>query len=159
MCCPLGRSCQVRLQRGGGGIAAESAWPCSGLCGLDLPHIIALRRPEKPGGPPRATKRVLRDFEGIDLADETVRNALLEFSFLLTKGRVDEAFRAVKAFDSKAVWRSMAVMAVKTHRLDVAEVCLGNMSNALGVRAIRMAKQEPEVEAQVRAMRRASSFR
>jgi intraflagellar transport protein 140 len=41
----------------------------------------------------------------------------------------------------------MAQMCVKTKRLDVAEICLGNMRFARGARAIREAKSQPEVEA------------
>ena len=35
------------------------------------------------------------------------------------------------------VWENMARMCVKTKRLDVAEVCLGNMGHARGARAVR----------------------
>ncbi|XP_012590465.1 PREDICTED: intraflagellar transport protein 140 homolog, partial [Condylura cristata] len=50
---------------------------------------------------------------------------------------------------SEAVWESMARMCVKTRRLDVARVCLGNMAHARGARALRQAEQEPELEARV----------
>lgn len=50
---------------------------------------------------------------------------------------------------SKAVWENMARMCVKTRRLDVAHVCLGNMGNARAAKALREAKAEPEPEAQV----------
>lgn len=38
-------------------------------------------------------------------------------------------------------------MSVKTRRIDVSEVCLGNMRFARGARAIRESKKEPELEA------------
>lgn len=50
---------------------------------------------------------------------------------------------------SKAVWENMARMCVKTHRLDVARVCLGNMGNARASRALKQAEAEPEPEARV----------
>ncbi|XP_016380630.1 intraflagellar transport protein 140 homolog [Sinocyclocheilus rhinocerous] len=50
---------------------------------------------------------------------------------------------------SEAVWENMARMCVKSRRLDVARVCLGNMGNARAARALRNAEKEPEVEAQV----------
>ncbi len=50
---------------------------------------------------------------------------------------------------SEAVWENMARMCVKSRRLDVARVCLGNMGNARAARALRDAEKEPEVEAQV----------
>ena len=43
----------------------------------------------------------------------------------------------------------MARMCVKTKRLDVATVCLGNMGNARAARALRQAQQEPELDAKV----------
>lgn len=43
----------------------------------------------------------------------------------------------------------MARMCVKTHRLDVARVCLGNMGNARASRALKQAEAEPEPEARV----------
>ena len=43
-------------------------------------------------------------------------------------------------------------MCVKTKRLDVAEVCLGNMGHARGAAALREAKKEPEDEARIAAV-------
>ena len=44
----------------------------------------------------------------------------------------------------------MARMCVKTKRLDVAMVCLGNMGNAAAAKAVRESQeQEPELNAQV----------
>ncbi len=40
-------------------------------------------------------------------------------------------------------------MCVKSKRLDVAEICLGNMRFARGARAIRESRKEPELEAQL----------
>ncbi len=38
-------------------------------------------------------------------------------------------------------------MSVKNRRLDVAEICIGNMKFARGSRAIRESRKEPELEA------------
>jgi len=35
------------------------------------------------------------------------------------------------------VWENMAQMCVKSHRIDVAKVCLGNMKNAKGIKLLR----------------------
>ncbi|XP_010281198.1 PREDICTED: intraflagellar transport protein 140 homolog [Phaethon lepturus] len=43
----------------------------------------------------------------------------------------------------------MARMCVKTQRLDVAKICLGNMGHARGAKALREAEREPEQEARV----------
>ena len=68
--------------------------------------------------------------------------ALLEFSYNLTLGKLDEAYKSVKAIDSPAIWENMAQMCVKTKRLDVAEVCLGNMGHARGASAVRLSKKD-----------------
>ena len=50
---------------------------------------------------------------------------------------------------SESVWENMAKMCVKTRRLDVAAVCLGNMKHARGAKALREALKEPELDARV----------
>jgi intraflagellar transport protein 140 len=87
--------------------------------------------------------KTMRDFVGINQVDDTVKFALLEFSFNLTLGKLDEAYRAVKAIDSPFIWENMAQMCVKTKRLDVAEVCLGNMGHARGACALRESLDDP----------------
>eukprot|EP00058_Branchiostoma_floridae_P021724 XP_002607214.1 hypothetical protein BRAFLDRAFT_118626 [Branchiostoma floridae] len=52
-------------------------------------------------------------------------------------------------FTKKSVWENMAKMCVKSRRLDVARVCLGNMGHARGARALREADKEPELDAKV----------
>uniref|UniRef100_A0A7S1IHP5 Guanine nucleotide-binding protein subunit beta-like protein n=1 Tax=Eutreptiella gymnastica TaxID=73025 RepID=A0A7S1IHP5_9EUGL len=89
------------------------------------------------------------NFEKIDCTDPKVKQAMLNFSFFLTMGNMDEAYKAVKTIKDENVWHSMAQMCVKTKRLDVAEMCLGNMQDAKAARALREAKSERETEAQV----------
>jgi intraflagellar transport protein 140 len=45
--------------------------------------------------------------------------------------------QAVKLIRSSHVWENMAHMCVKTRRLDVAEMCLGNMGHVRGAAALR----------------------
>lgn len=52
-------------------------------------------------------------------------------------------------FYSESVWENMAKMCVKSRRLDVASVCLGNMGHARGAKALREAMKEPELDARV----------
>ena len=52
-------------------------------------------------------------------------------------------------FGSESVWENMARMCVKTKRLDVATVCLGNMGNARAAKALREVQKEPELDAKV----------
>lgn len=90
--------------------------------------------------------KVMRDFVGLDKVDDTARQALIDFCFHMTTGNMDEAYRSVKLIDNQSVWENMAHMCVKTKRLDVAEVCLGNMGHARGAAAVHEAKQEPQLE-------------
>lgn len=52
--------------------------------------------------------------------DDKTKTALLDFSYHLATGNMDEAFRAVKAIKNPAVWESMAHLCIKNKRLDVA---------------------------------------
>jgi intraflagellar transport protein 140 len=97
----------------------------------------------------RIFHKVMRDFVGINPVTDIVKGALLEFSFNLTLGKLDEAYKAVKAIDSTSIWENMAQMCVKTKRLDVAEVCLGNMSYARGAAALRESMKESNVDVSV----------
>ncbi|KAG8506365.1 Intraflagellar transport protein 140, partial [Galemys pyrenaicus] len=130
------------------------------LLGVQAPHYCFLRKPgeaspedwAEPGrepGPQVLGRRPLRDFVGLEDCDRPTREAMLNFSCFAAAGDMDEAFRAIKLIKSEAVWGSMARMCVKTQRLDVARVCLGNMAHARGARALRQAEQEPELEARV----------
>uniref|UniRef100_A0A8C1ZW73 Intraflagellar transport protein 140 homolog n=1 Tax=Cyprinus carpio TaxID=7962 RepID=A0A8C1ZW73_CYPCA len=102
-----------------------------------------------PSSTQMVVRRALRDFVGLESCEKQTRDAMLNFSFYLTIGDMDEAFKAIKLIKSEAVWENMARMCVKSRRLDVARVCLGNMGNARAARALREAEKEPEVEAQV----------
>lgn len=94
----------------------------------------------------RLRRQTMRDFVGLEKVNEETRRDLQAFSFHLTIGNLDEAYRAVKKISSDSIWENMAAMCVKTKRLDVAEVCFGNMNNARGAQALRLAKHEPEKE-------------
>lgn len=71
----------------------------------------------------------------------------MNFSFYLTMDNLDEAYKSVKQISNPAIWEKMASMCVKAKRIDVAEICLGNMKFARGSKAIREAKKEPELDA------------
>ncbi|XP_067291267.1 intraflagellar transport protein 140 homolog isoform X2 [Pseudorasbora parva] len=105
--------------------------------------------PQMPLSSQMVVRRALRDFVGLESCEKQTRDAMLNFSFYLTIGDMDEAFKAIKLIKSEAVWENMARMCVKSRRLDVARVCLGNMGNARAARALRDAEKEPELEAQV----------
>jgi intraflagellar transport protein 140 len=86
-------------------------------------------------------REYLRDFVGLEnldlFTDQELRRALLDFSFFLAVGSMDDAFKAVrKVFSSstanaqtvgQTLWRNMAKMAVQTRKVDVAEMCIRRM--------------------------------
>ncbi|XP_063235193.1 intraflagellar transport protein 140 homolog [Bacillus rossius redtenbacheri] len=123
----------------------------SQLLGVSTPHYVLLNKPSAQVSGGGLVRRVtMRDFEGIGACDKATRDAVLNFSYHLTVGNMDEAFRAIKTIRSEAVWESLARMCVKTKRLDVAMVCLGHMRHARGAMAVRQAvAREPELEARV----------
>ncbi|XP_013795392.1 intraflagellar transport protein 140 homolog [Apteryx mantelli] len=130
------------------------------LLGIEVPHYYFAKKSGEAETEGQAesgsikisqmvARRPMRDFVGLGDCDKTTRDAMLNFSFHLTAGDMDEAFRSIKLIKSEAVWENMARMCVKTQRLDVAKICLGNMGHARGAKALREAEQEPEQEARV----------
>ncbi|XP_048575888.1 intraflagellar transport protein 140 homolog isoform X2 [Nematostella vectensis] len=95
------------------------------------------------------TKHTMRDFTGLENANDEAKRAMMDFSYLSAIGNMDEAFKAIKLIKSESVWENMARMCVKTKRLDVATVCLGNMRNARAAKALRESADEPELDARV----------
>lgn len=124
------------------------------LMGLDVPIVYMMTRPKDDADMPKVKKRTLRDFEGLGEQDiPQAKKDLMAFSYFLAIGNMDEAYRAIKKIsDNGTIWANMAHMCVKTKRMDVAEVCLGNMNNARGARAVREAKAEPEPNVAVAAV-------
>lgn len=90
--------------------------------------------------------KIMRDFVGLDKVDEKGREALINFCYYVTIGNMDEAYRSVKLIENPSVWENMAHMCVKTKRVDVAEVCLGNMGHARGAAAVKEATLQPQLE-------------
>ncbi|KAF6271471.1 intraflagellar transport 140 [Rhinolophus ferrumequinum] len=130
------------------------------LLGMQVPHYYFTKKPGEadrddqadsghPCIPQMVGRRPLRDFVGLEDCDKPTQDTMLNFTFFVTVGDMDEAFKSIKLIKSEAVWENMARVCVKTQRLDVAKVCLGNMGHARGARALREAEQEPELEARV----------
>lgn len=133
--------------------------PFGKLVGIAVPRIYFGSLPptgEKEAQLPpselyRVHSKLMRDFEGLRGIDDSVKAALLEVSFNLSLGKLDEAYKAVKLIDSPAIWENMANKCVKTKRIDVAEVCLGNMKNARGVAALRKVRADPGANLETQA--------
>ncbi len=91
----------------------------------------------------------MKDFIGLETVDEATKKAIMNFSFYLTVGNMDEAYNSVRNIKNNTVWQNMAQMCVKTKRIDVAQVCLGNMRFARGARVVRETEKERELEARL----------
>ena len=73
-----------------------------------------------------AVKRnVMSDFVGLEESDKATRDAVIKFSFYLSIGNMEEAFKSIKTIKNQHVWGNLARMCVKSQRLDVAAICLG----------------------------------
>ncbi|KAK3552069.1 hypothetical protein QTP70_031784 [Hemibagrus guttatus] len=82
-----------------------------GLLALDTPYYYYTCKPGEldttpltPAAVPSSThmvvRRALRDFVGLENCEKQTRDAMLNFSFYLTIGDMDEAFRAIKLIKS-----------------------------------------------------------
>ncbi|VDO26401.1 unnamed protein product [Haemonchus placei] len=128
---------------------------CDILVGVSVPHLYFLKKMEFEEEEVRGEKsigryliaRSLREFSGVENCDESTRKGMMDFCYYLTIGQMDEAFKAIRFIKSESVWEHMASMSVKTRRLDVAIVCLGNMKNIRGARALRKSQEAGESEA------------
>jgi len=94
-------------------------------------------------------RKPMKDFVGLEHVDETIRKAIMNFSHYLTVGNMDEAYNSVRNIKNQTVWQNMAQMCVKTKRIDVAMVCLGNMRFARGAKATRETENEKELDARL----------
>lgn len=82
-------------------------------------------------------RTVMSDFVGLEESDKATRDAVIKFSFYLSIGNMEEAFKSIKTIKNQHVWGNLARMCVKSQRLDVAAICLGKMEHAAGARALR----------------------
>jgi intraflagellar transport protein 140 len=122
------------------------------LVGACVPNLFLVRHSAAGSTQTPLLAQRMRDFVGLDSIDAQMISSLIEFSFNLTIGNLDEAFRSVQHINSTTVWQNLARMCVTTKRMDVAYVCMGNMRNVVGARALREAEREPELEARVAAL-------
>ena len=122
------------------------------LLGVAVPSLYVCRKSAHEEGGGVCFSVTMRDFLGMERADAETRAALLDFNYNLAVGDSDAAFAAVKTIKNPDVWENMAHMCIKNKRLDVAEMCLGNMGHVRGARAVRDAAEEPELDARVAAV-------
>ncbi|CAH0395649.1 unnamed protein product [Bemisia tabaci] len=121
------------------------------LLAVDSPNYIILQKPSA-SQKVKIENLLMKDFSGCSSCPEETRKAILNFGFYLCINDMDNAFKSIANVKSVAVWTSLARMCVKSQRLDVAKVCLGNMHDARGVLMLRNAEKEPEIEARTAAL-------
>ncbi len=50
----------------------------------------------------------MNDFQGLDKINPEIKIAIMNFSFFLSSGNLDEAYKSVKSISNPAVWEKMA---------------------------------------------------
>jgi intraflagellar transport protein 140 len=50
----------------------------------------------------------MKDFVGLENVSEEIKQAILNFSFFLTVGNMDEAYNSVRNIKNNTVWQNMA---------------------------------------------------
>lgn len=88
------------------------------------------------------TGKTMADFVGVNGLEKNVVEAIMNFSYNLTLGDLDAAFKAIKAIKKESVWENLARMCVLNRRADVAKICLGKMGLFRGARALRAVDQD-----------------
>uniref|UniRef100_A0AAA9RV10 Intraflagellar transport 140 n=1 Tax=Bos taurus TaxID=9913 RepID=A0AAA9RV10_BOVIN len=110
------------------------------LLGIQVPHYYFTRKPgeanledQLDSGsqciPQAVGRRPLRDFVGLEDCDKPTRDAMINFSFFLTIGDMDEAFRSIKLI--KSYEKS------DTHRFEVPRMLVEDLQ-ALGLYVNKM---------------------
>ena len=68
--------------------------------GLHVPNLYFVSQPQKNSDSsiavPRLVRKALRDFAGLDRVDQDIKRALMDFSYYLTIGDMDLAYKAVR---------------------------------------------------------------
>ena len=120
-----------------------------GIFGLQAPDIYFISSVPDPNTKCSLTQKKMQFFQGLDKIDEEITHSLIEFSLLMSCGKLDEAYKIVKNIKTANIWENMAHICIKTKRLDVLEVCLSNMRFERGIKAFREARHEKEPEAKL----------
>lgn len=77
------------------------------LCVPKIYYIIRTFKSD-PGTSYKIIGKKLKDFSGLERIDNTVVQAVMNFSFYLTTGNLDEAYKSVKAIEDPLIWENMA---------------------------------------------------
>ncbi|KAA6420943.1 MAG: intraflagellar transport protein, partial [Trebouxia sp. A1-2] len=80
---------------------------------------------------------VMHTFIGMQDVDRQTSRALLDFSYHLAIGDMNEAYKAVKLVKTAGLWRSLCLSAVRSRRHQVVQFCLDNMEDVQCAQAAR----------------------
>ena len=116
---------------------------------MQVPDIYFITSVPDPITKCSLTVKKMQFFQGLDKIDPEITKSLIEFSLLMSCGKLDEAYKIVKNIKTANIWENMAHICIKTKRLDVLEVCLSNMRFERGIKAFREARHEKEPEAKL----------
>ena len=97
------------------------------LIAVEIPFLVTLVTDsmEVKGPGAKVERNVMSDFVGLEDSDQATKDAVIKFSFYLSIGNMEEAFKSIKTIKNQNVWGNLARMCVKSQRLDVAAICLG----------------------------------
>ena len=69
---------------------------------MHVPNLYFVSQPQKNSDSsiavPRLVRKALRDFAGLDRVDQDIKRALMDFSYYLTIGDMDLAYKAVRKY-------------------------------------------------------------
>ena len=106
---------------------------CESLVGVQVPRFFFASRAAGGGGAAaggdhgevgggngaehgsRLRDKVMLDFVGMEEVDAATQKGMLDFSYYLTIGNMDEAHRAVKLIKKTSLWENMARMCAACH--------------------------------------------
>ena len=84
------------------------------LLGIHVPHVFVSSPKESHSSAMVVTAPVMRDFVGMECENTETRMALLNFSYNMTIGNMDDAYKSVKLIKSKNLWEVLCLSLAHT---------------------------------------------
>ena len=85
------------------------------MMGIRVPRLYFVSNVDpgmSDGKAGRLRSKIMRDFVGLDKVDNETRDALLSFSYFLTVGDMDKAYRAVKFINNPGIFYIFSVNSI-----------------------------------------------
>jgi len=115
------------------------------ICGVELPRVYYIRNDIIEREAP--SSQVLPQFEGLDSAGYDGRKSLMELNFHLATGDIDSAFNSIRGISNKSIWRSLAQMCAQMRRIDLVDLCFGQMEDGASAILLHKTKMKDNDEA------------